>query len=101
MRVTRSFFDSALSAGLVFNCGYCEIPALENQVRADVYNAGTYGWNYDGYSIGKYWILSGYRNMPGRKIPTAVIDAIDAKAAKAASPEEIEAIIYDALAALN
>lgn len=87
--VTRTFFSYALSKGRVFSCGYCEIPAMEKKLNPEVYNSGIYGWNYDGYRIGEYWILSGYRNYPGIPIPRDLIENFNRNAASD-SAEELE-----------
>ena len=28
------------------------------------YNAGVYGWNWDCYAVGKYYVINGYRSFP-------------------------------------
>lgn len=88
-KVTRTFFSYALSKGRVFSCGYCEIPAMKKKLDPEVYNSGVYGWNYDGYRIGEYWILSGYRNYPGTPIPRDLIEDFNRNAASD-SAEELE-----------
>lgn len=80
-KVTRTFFAYDLMKGRVFSCGYCEIPAMTEKLRPEVYNSGLYGWNYDGYRIGDYWIVSGYRNCPGIPIPWDLIENFNRKAA--------------------
>lgn len=88
-KVTRTFFSYALSKGRVFSCGYCAIPAMKTKLTPEVYNSGLYGWNYDGYRIGDYWILTGYRNYPGIPIPMDLIKDFNRKAASY-SAEELE-----------
>ena len=86
-KVTRSFFSYDLMKSRVFSCGYCEIPAMTEKLRPEVYNSGIYGWNYDGYSIGKYWILTGYRNCPGIPISRDLIENFNRKAASYSAAE--------------
>lgn len=56
----------------VFKAGYCELPFLKNP-RA--YNSGIYGWNWDLYDNDEQTIAicSGYRNMPGKRIPDDIL----------------------------
>lgn len=89
-RISRSFLSYDLVKGRVFSCGYCEIPAMSEGLSPEVYNSGIYGWNYDGYSIGKYWILSGCRNMPGQKIPESLIDDFNRQAKNQPTKNVIE-----------
>lgn len=87
-KVTRTFFAYDLMKSRVFSCGYCEIPAME-KLSPEVYNSGLYGWNYDGYRIGEYWILTGYRNYPGIPISRDLIEDFNRNAASD-SAEELE-----------
>ena len=72
-----------------FSAGYAELQntlALENAVG---FNAGIYGWNWDAYRLwpgksGKadfgVYIITGYRNLPGRPIPYDMIKRYEAEA---------------------
>ena len=86
-RVSRSFFAYDLQKGRVFSCGYCAIPAMKERLSPEVYNSGIYGWNYDGYLIGEYWILTGYRNYPGIPIPRNLIENFNRDAASFSAAE--------------
>ena len=57
----------------VFKAAYCELPFLRNP-RA--YNAGIYGWNWDLYDNEDQTIAicTGYRNMPGKRIPENILN---------------------------
>lgn len=61
----------------VFYAGYCELQDLLIENRPMFYNSGVYGWNCDiyyfnlnGYEIA---IITGYRNLRGKPIPTEMI----------------------------
>lgn len=62
---------------------------MSERLSPEVYNSGIYGWNYDGYLIGEYWILTGYRNCPGIPIPRDLIEDFNRNAASY-SAEELE-----------
>lgn len=49
---------------------YCELQELLS--NADYYNAGVYGWNWDGFIINNKLIISGYRNLKGTRIPSDI-----------------------------
>ena len=49
------------------SAGYCEIQNLLHGHEPIAYTCGTYGWNYDVYSIGSTAICTGYRPI-GRRI---------------------------------
>lgn len=51
----------------VYYCAYCELSELLRS--ADYYNAGSYGWNWDGFIIEDKLIITGYRNLKGKRIP--------------------------------
>lgn len=37
---------------------------LLNRLSPIGYNSGVYGWNWDCYKVGKYYVVSGYRSFP-------------------------------------
>lgn len=54
----------------VYCCGYCDLKPLFTSSDATFYNAGVYGWNYDGVMIDNDTIiLTGYRGFFGESLP--------------------------------
>lgn len=47
--------------------GYCDLQALLNYEEPIAYSYGRYGWNFDVYKIGSYYITTGYRGMVGER----------------------------------
>lgn len=47
--------------------GYCDLQALLNYEEPVAYSSGRYGWNFDVYKIGNYYITTGYRGMVGER----------------------------------
>lgn len=53
-----------------YSVGYCDLQFLLNAYKATYYNAGVFGWNWDGYMIDlDTVIVTGYRNTVGKPIP--------------------------------
>lgn len=48
----------------VVNIGYANLQGILSWFSPIGYNAGVYGWNWDCYNIGKYYIITGYRSFP-------------------------------------
>ena len=48
-------------------CGYGELQRLLSWFSPIGYNAGIYGWNWDCYHIGRFYIITGYRSFPACK----------------------------------
>ncbi len=68
IKVTRK--DLTGQYGKIYRCGYCDLQPLFSSSDATFYNAGVYGWNYDGFIIDNNTvILSGYRGMFGERLP--------------------------------
>ena len=68
----------------LYRVGYCDLQTIFSGVDADYYNAGVYGWNYDGYRSpdGRAVITTGYRNMMGERIPSELLEKYNKKASK-------------------
>ena len=58
----KAMFPDALKAG------YCEIATLLHGYEPIAYTTGVYGWNYDVYLINGKAIVTGYRNLYGRRM---------------------------------
>lgn len=60
----------------VYCAGYCDLQYIMHGANPEYYNAGIYGWNWDAYADYKNdaVITTGYRNMTGRRVPTALIE---------------------------
>lgn len=48
--------------------GHCDLQCLLRNHSPIAYNNGIYGWNYDVYEVYGVTILTGYRNMSGKKL---------------------------------
>lgn len=64
------------------------------------YNAGSYGWNWDGYLLfdrsgRKIIINTGYRNMTGRKIPWEIAKKYDDLASGERNDEKLNELLLD------
>lgn len=57
--------------GNIYSVGYCKLQSLLRCESAYAYNAGIYGWNWDAYRFPfeNITIVTGYRNLTGKKIP--------------------------------
>jgi len=64
----------------IYQCGYGDLQFIFNNITADYYNAGVYGWNCDIYCIDGIAITTGYRNMRGATIPHKLIEKYTKKA---------------------
>ena len=71
VEMTRNDVKKAFTK--IYAADYCSLECLlKNQLRIG-YNAGTFGWNYDVFSLNENVALrTGYRNMPGKEIPTNI-----------------------------
>lgn len=50
----------------IISVGYCDLYYLLQGLNARYYNAGVYGWNYDGFEINlNTLIITGYRPIKG------------------------------------
>lgn len=52
----------------VKRAGYCELQYLLRGQNPVAYTCGTYGWNYDVYTVHGVTICTGYRGMPGARL---------------------------------
>ena len=68
----------------VYSIGYCGMQYLLRYQNRIGYNSGTYGWNYDVYTVNGVAICTGYRNMPGKAIDYALVNKYEQKAQKIA-----------------
>ena len=66
----------------VFYCGYCDLQDIFKYEEPQYYNAGVYGWNCDIYTdyARDIAIITGYRNMTGKRIPDELIKKYTEKA---------------------
>lgn len=74
MHMTRKAIRNFPGVFRVYYVGYCDLQFLLSDSDPVFYNAGVYGWNWNGYLLfdrfGRTIIINtGYRNMTGRKIP--------------------------------
>lgn len=62
--------------------GYCDLQNIMQGIEPRFYNTGVYGWNYDVFESpdGRAVISTGYRNMQGVRIPSAILDKYNKKA---------------------
>lgn len=68
VKVTRKEIEEGFRK--IYRCGYCDLQPLFSSSDAKFYNAGVYGWNYDGVMIDvNTIILTGYRGMFGESLP--------------------------------
>ena len=51
--------------------------ALFPEHKANAYNCGVYGWNYDVFFISNYAITRGYRNTFGREADSNIVKKYD------------------------
>lgn len=66
---------------IVYSAGYCDLQYLLCDKDAIFYNAGVYGWNWDGYLLDdNILIVTGYRNLCGKDVPHQVIRIYEQKA---------------------
>lgn len=66
----------------VLRCGYCDLQKIMRFENPVYYNCGVYGWNCDIFVDFKndIAITTGYRNMRGESIDSAIIDKYNQKA---------------------
>lgn len=79
MHMTRKDIRNYPGVFRVYYVGYCDLQCLLRFETPVFYNAGVYGWNWDGYSFydrsgRKIIIDTGYRNMTGKKIPGEIVE---------------------------
>lgn len=86
------------SEGRVFFCGFYEMPFLCG-LHASGYNAGVYGWNWDSYPIGAFYVMTGYRNLPGSRIPSEIVQECNAAYQAGKSVEQVRNLLADKLEA--
>ena len=84
----------------VYYVGYCDLQYLLRFETPVFYNAGIYGWNWDGYSFydrsgRKIIINTGYRNMTGRKIPWEIAKKYDDLASGERNKETLNKLLLD------
>ena len=65
----------------LWRVGYCDLQYIMQGYEPRFYNAGVYGWNFDVFESpdGRAVISTGYRNMQGVRIPSAIIDKYNKK----------------------
>lgn len=63
----------------VIRIGYCDASYLLYYEDAWAYNSGTYGWNYDVYSVGSVALCTGYRPI-GERVNFDLLTEYDNKA---------------------
>lgn len=82
MHMTRKAIRNFPGVFRVYYVGDNDLQYLLRFETPAFYNAGIYGWNWDGYSFydrsgRKIIINTGYRNMTGRKIPWEIARKYD------------------------
>lgn len=70
-----------------FKCiavGYCQVQYLLNYASAPYYSSGVYGWNFDTYPFVykgcNVAICTGYRHVPGKRVPYDIEKSFDDRA---------------------
>ena len=61
----------------VLKVPYCALQSLLSHETPVSYTRGLYGWNYDVYNVGGVAIVTGYRNMPGARVPDSIVNQIE------------------------
>lgn len=61
---------------------YANLQFLLRFQEPTAYHAGIYGWNFDEYDFGNISIFTGYRLLPGTKIPSKILNEYEHKAEK-------------------
>lgn len=63
----------------VFRAGYCDLQHIFAYEEPQYYNSGVYGWNCDVYCdyVRDIAITTGYRNMAGQRVPSAILEKYD------------------------
>ena len=84
----------------VYYVGYCDLQCLLRSETPVFYNAGVYGWNWDGYLLfdrsGRMIIINtGYRNMTGRKIPWEIAKKYNDLASGEHDNEKLNELLFD------
>lgn len=64
----------------VLKIPYCALQSLLSHETPVSYNRGLYGWNYDVYAVDGVAIVTGYRNMPGARVPDSIINDVESRA---------------------
>lgn len=77
---TRKAILNSYSYNKIFSAGYCELQALLAYESPIAYTTGIYGWNFDLYLIKSVAICTGYRGMPGKRIPYGRVKTIEERA---------------------
>lgn len=84
----------------VYYVGDNDLQCLLRFERPVFYNAGVYGWNWDGYLLfdrsGRMIIINtGYRNMTGRKIPWEIAKKYNDLASGEHDKEKLNELLLD------
>jgi len=66
MKVKTTAKSIRLGGGPILAVDYCGMRFLLRSHAPYAYTCGTYGWNFDVYSVDSITICTGYRGMPGR-----------------------------------
>lgn len=82
MHMTRKAIRNFPGVFHVYYVGYCNLQSLLRYETPVFYNAGVYGWNWDGYLLhdrhGRTIIINtGYRNTTGEEIPWKIAEKYD------------------------
>lgn len=82
----------------VYYVGYCDLCFLLSDPV--FYNAGVYGWNWDGYLLfdrsGRMIIINtGYSNMTGEKIPWEIAKKYNDLASGEHDSEKLNELLFD------
>lgn len=104
MRKAKTSMNYTKNFRRVFRCGYCDLQNIFRGIEPQFYNAGVYGWNCDlyvDYSTDTV-ITTGYRNMRGERIPSALIEKYNERAKATAYEDRFELVqdFYKELATL-
>lgn len=100
MHMTRKAIRNFPGVSHVYYVGYCDLQFLLSDSNPVFYNAGIYGWNWDGYSFydrsgRKIIINTGYRNMTGRKIPWEIAKKYNDLAESEHDNEKLNELLFD------
>ena len=68
----------------IIQVGYCGAHWLLYGLHPVAYTAGVYGWNFDVYEVEGVAICTGYRGMPGKRLPYDFVNGFEKRAEAAA-----------------
>lgn len=98
IHMTRKAIRNFPGVFRVYYVGYCDLCFLLSDPV--FYNAGVYGWNWDGYLLddrfGRTIIVNtGYRNMTGERIPSEIVRKYNDLAKDEHNKEKLNELLFD------